>query len=415
MISLNNADVIVIGGGAAGMTAAVMAARKGRRVIILEHMDTLGKKLLATGNGKCNFANEAQGADKYYGNDPAFVLPVFTQFGLPELLEFFEELGIHPRLKKGGYYPGSGQASSVRTLFLLELQRLGVGIVCNCGIRRVTKSKKSFLIETKQGNFHATKCILATGGKTLRKSGSDGSGFLYLEALGHHIIDIVPGLVGLKGKQSFFGDIAGIRADAKIDLYINDQWICKEEGELQLTGYGISGIPVFQFSRLASRALTEGKDCHAQIDFLPSFEEAELGTYLAKRFALSSHMTMEQPLLGLLPDKLIPVLLGCAGVKPSACATGVSETQIMHIARSIKHFRVDITDWNQFDSAQVSAGGVDTREIEPHTMESRLVPGLYFAGEMVDIAGICGGYNLQWAWTSGAVAGIHAAADEERL
>lgn len=415
MISSNNADIIVIGGGAAGMTAAVMAARQGKRVIILEHMDTLGKKLLATGNGKCNFANEVQGADKYYGNDPAFVLPVFAQFDLPELLEFFEELGIHPRLKKGGYYPGSGQASSVRTLFLLELQRLEVAIVCNCGIRRVTKTKKDFLIETKQGDFHATKCLLATGGKTLRKSGSDGSGFLYLEALGHHIIDIVPGLVGLKGKQSFFGDIAGIRAEVKIDLYINDRWICKEEGELQLTGYGISGIPVFQFSRLAAKALTEGKNCHAQIDFLPSFEESELAVYLTARFGRASHMTMEQSLLGLLPDKLIPVLLDCTGIKPSACVAGVSEVQIMPIVQSIKHFRVDITGWNQFDSAQVSAGGVDTAEIDPSTMESRLVPGLYFAGEMVDIDGICGGYNLQWAWASGAVAGKHAAMDEERL
>lgn len=420
--SNNRTDIIVIGGGAAGMTAAVMAARRGKHVMILEHMDAPGRKLLATGNGKCNFANEAQGADKYYGEDPAFVLPVFAQFGLTELIEFFEELGIHPRLKRGGYYPGSGQAASVRTLFLLELQRLDVTIVCNCGIRSVSKVKNGFLIDTKQGEYHATKCILATGGKTMRKSGSDGSGFLYLEALGHHTIDIVPGLVGLKGKQSFFVDIAGIRADAKIDLYINDQYICTQEGELQLTSYGISGIPVFQFSRIAARALTEGKTCRAQIDFMPSMEWAELTDYLAQRMARAAHMTMEQALLGLLPDKLIPVLLECAGVNPSAyvhqqinAASGKADVHCQRIVQSIKALRVDITGWNQFDSAQVTAGGVDTREIDPHTMESRLVPGLYFAGEMVDIDGICGGYNLQWAWASGAVAGTHAAIHEERL
>lgn len=409
---MNSTDIIVIGGGAAGMTAAISAARQGKQVTILEHMDTVGKKLLATGNGKCNFANEAQGPDKYYGNDPAFVLPVFAQFGLRETLEFFEGLGIHPRVKRGGYYPYSEQASAVREAFLMELRRLGVRMICNCGIRRILPEKNGFRIDTKQDVFHATKCILATGGKTLRKSGSDGSGFLYLESLGHHVIDIVPGLVGLKGKQSFFDEIAGIRAEARLDLYINDAWICSHLGELQLTGYGISGIPVFQFSRLAARALTEGKACHVLIDFLPSYEGPELTEYLEQRMSRSPHKTMEEALIGLLPDKLIPVLLRQAGISPGQKAAADTAQSL---AATIQGLRVDITDWNRFDTAQVSAGGADTREINPETMESRLVPGLYFAGEMVDIDGICGGYNLQWAWASGAVAGIHAARQEKCL
>lgn len=393
------------------MTAAVMAARRGKQVIILEHMDTVGRKLLATGNGKCNFANEAQGSDKYYGNDPAFVLPVFAQFGLADTLDFFEGLGIHPKLKKGGYYPSSEQASSVRQAFLMELQHLKVTIVCNCGIRRILQEENGFAADTKQGIFHATKCIIATGGKTLRKSGSDGSGFLYLESLGHHVIDIVPGLVGLKGKQSFFNEIAGIRAEARLDLYINDVWICTHSGELQLTDYGISGIPVFQLSRLASRALTEGRNCFVHICFLPSFEGQELTEYLKRRFDRSPYKTMEEALIGLLPDKLIPVLLHQAGITPSdhAGSVGSASDRVRRLAETIQGLRIDIADWNRFDTAQVSAGGVDTSEITPQTMESRLVPGLYFAGEMVDIDGICGGYNLQWAWASGAVAGIHAA------
>lgn len=421
--TLNRADIIVIGGGAAGMTAAILAARRGKQVIILEHMDTVGRKILATGNGKCNFANEAQGPDKYYGNDPAFVLPVFAQFGLAEILDFFEELGIHPKLKRGGYYPYSEQAASVRQAFLMELQRLEVAVLCNCGIRRIHQEKNGFSVDTKQGIYHATKCIIATGGKTLRKSGSDGSGFLYLGGLGHHVIDIVPGLVGLKGKQSFFGEIAGIRAEAMLDLYINDAWICTHSGELQLTNYGISGIPVFQFSRLAARALSEGKQCYTEINFLPAFEAQELREYLKQRLSRSPHKTITEALIGLLPDKLIPVLLRQAGINPTAAAgegadvrTGTKadagaapEARAQRLAGVIQGLRVDITDWNQFDTAQVSAGGADTSEINPDTMESRLVPGLYFAGEMVDIDGICGGYNLQWAWASGAVAGMHAA------
>lgn len=195
--------VVVVGGGAAGLVAAIMAARNGAKVLILEHNEVPGKKILATGNGKCNYTNKVQGVDKYYGQNPAFVAPVFEQFGLEETLQFFKELGIYPKERNGGYYPQSEQATAIRDVLLMELKKQNVGVVCGCGIKGIEKTAKGFTFHTKSGDFYATKCIMATGGKTLKKSGSDGSGFLYLESLGHHIIDLVPGLIGLKGKQSF--------------------------------------------------------------------------------------------------------------------------------------------------------------------------------------------------------------------
>ncbi len=402
-------DIAVVGGGAAGLVAAIMAARGGAKVLILEHNEVPGKKILATGNGKCNYTNKMQGVDKYYGQNPAFVAPVFEQFGLEETLQFFMGLGIYPKERNGGYYPQSEQAAAIRDVLLMELQKQHVGVVCGCGIRGIEKTKKGFVFHTKGGDFYATKCIMATGGKTLKKSGSDGSGFLYLESLGHHIIDLVPGLVGLKGKQSFFADIAGIRADAKIDLYIENAYVCSERGELQLTNYGISGIPVFQISRVATRALSEQKKVYATLNFVPFWEKEQCVSYFKERFKEADEKRISEALIGFFPEKLIPVLLEESHIKAAKYANRLQTEEIERFVDTVQGLRVDITDWNTFDTAQVTAGGVDTDEINAETMESKLCPGLYFAGEMVDIDGICGGYNLQWAWSSGAVAGMHAA------
>lgn len=390
------------------MTAAIMAARAGASVTILEHMESLGKKILATGNGKCNYTNEEQGVDKYYGKDPAFVLPVFEQFGFKETIAFFEELGIYPKVRNGYYYPQSEQAASVLEVLMMELTRLKVNMVYNCGIRKIKKEEDGFVFDTKTNTYYAKKCILATGGKTLKSSGSDGSGFLYLGEFGHHVIDIVPGLVGLKGKQAFFGEIAGIRAEILLDLYIENEEIKQEKGELQLTSYGISGIPVFQISRLAAKAVSEGRKVHVILDFAPFMGEKDFGAYLYKRFKNQPGKNMKQALIGLFPEKIIRIFLQLAGIPALKAASDCLREDSSCLAEVIRHFRVDITDWNRFDSAQVTAGGAATDEIYPKTMESRKVPGLYFAGEMVDIDGICGGYNLQWAWASGAVAGMSA-------
>lgn len=405
-------DIIIAGAGASGLMAGIHAARAGAHVLILEHTDKAAKKILATGNGKCNFTNEKQGIAYYHGKNPAFVLPAYRQFGVTETLHFFEELGIYPKKKRDGYYyPASGQASSVAQSLLLECKRLKVRIACNIGIREIKQTAKGFSFLTKQGEFFSRCCIIATGGKAAKKTGSDGSGFLYIEKLGHKLTDIVPALVQLQGKQSFLREIAGIRADGKVSIYIENEKITEDTGELQLTEFGISGIPTFQVSRYASLALFEGKNVYAMLDFLPDFTVEETQDLMQKRFlCLGEGKNAAQALLGLFPDKLNAVLLKEAGISCDKPAGNCAVKELTRLAGKVKALRIDIIGTKGFDNAQVSAGGVDTSEVNPMTLESRLIPGLYFAGEVLDVDGMCGGYNLQWAWSSGYVAGKEAAA-----
>lgn len=404
----DSSEIIVVGAGAAGMVAAITAARAGASVLILEHMDTAGKKILATGNGKCNYTNSRQGVEYYYGDDPAFVLPVLAQFGFEDTLKFFGDLGILPKERRGYYYPASEQAASVREVLLMELKRLKVKIHYNCGIRGIYKEQKHFRFDTKEGEYTSKICLMATGGCASRKTGSDGSGFLYLERFSHHMTDVVPALVGLVGKQPFFKELAGIRTEIRINLYIENKWKAAEEGELQLTDYGISGIPVFQVSRLAAKALAKGEKVHAMLNFSPAMENEELTEYLLRCFC-QKEKTAKQALIGTYQSKLIPVFLRLAGIEEGQAAAKVDKFRLKKLAEAIQSFRVDIAGTKKFDSAQVTAGGVDTSEIDNETLESKLVPGLFFAGEMIDIDGKCGGYNLQWAWSSGYVAGLHSA------
>ncbi len=405
-------DVIVAGAGASGLTAGIQAARQGARVLILEHMDKAGKKILATGNGKCNFTNEKQGIAYYRGKNPAFVLPALGQFGLAETLKFFRELGVQGKPKRDGYYyPASGQASSVLDVLLMECRRLGVGISCGVGIRSIQKKQGMFLFDAKNGQFQSRACILATGGKSAKKTGSDGSGLIYAQGFGHHVAELVPALVQLQGKQPFLKDVAGIRAECQVLLYIGKEKIAEDLGELQLTESGVSGIPVFQVSRYASYGLLEGKEVSVKLNFLPGISAGQAAMLLEERFfRYGEGKTAEEALVGLFPQKLNRVLLQESGIPLGEQAPYCSRRALGRLAHKAQGLTVDIIGTKGFDSAQATAGGVDTEEICPETMESKLVEGLFFSGEIVDIDGMCGGYNLQWAWASGAVAGRAAAA-----
>lgn len=388
------------------MTAAISAARCGKRTALLEHMECAGKKILSTGNGKCNFTNQAQGMEYYRGQDPAFVLPVLEQFGLNETLAFFQEIGIWPKAKRGGYYyPASGQASSVRDALLLELLRLKVPVHCNIGIRSIHKQGDTFFFETKQGSFCSKVCIICTGGKAAKKTGSDGSGIPYIVGFGHKVTDFVPALVQLQGKQSFLKEVAGIRAEVLLRLYANCTMLSEDRGELQLTEFGVSGIPAFQVSRYGVLALKQGYPVYVTVDFAPDIGEEELKEYLRRQKKRNPNGRLSDALIGLWPGKLTPHLLREAELSGKIRLGQCGEGEFDALTRQAKGLRIDIVGSKSFDSAQVCAGGVCTAQINPETMESRLVPGLFFAGEVVDIDGMCGGYNLQWAWSSGWVAG----------
>lgn len=402
-------DVVVIGGGAAGMMAAITAAREEASVLILEHMECCGKKILSTGNGRCNYTNKMQGIEYYRGDDPAFVLPALEQFGYEETIAFFRTIGIEPKEKNGYVYPRSMQASSVREALLLELKRNRVKVEVNVGIRSIVPKKSHYEICTKNGVFRGKTCIFATGGKSAKSTGSDGSGFLYLVSLSHRVTDLVPALVGMKAKEPFSGRLAGIRAEAEIKLFVENRQIARDLGEVQLTDYGISGIPVFQVSRFAAKALERGQAVRAEVNFLPECSLEEVNQLLTQRFSAFSERCAKEVLIGLLNHKLSEVLLECAKIPAQKNAGRCSKAELERLGKMITGFSYEITGMRKFEQSQVTAGGVATEEIRTDTMESKRYPGLYFAGEMIDVDGMCGGYNLQWAWSSGYVAGKSAA------
>ena len=403
-------DVLVIGGGAAGMMAAVTAAANGAHTAVIEHKDRVGKKILSTGNGKCNYTNALQGVTYYRGEDPAFVLPVMEQFGFEETVAFFKELGIYPKVRNGYYYPASEQAASVLDVLRLELAYQKVDVYTECELTQLYKKRELFYAETKEQTFLAGTVIFATGLLAAEKTGSDGSAIPFIKEFGHRFAEIVPALVALQCQEGFFKQLAGIRTEAGIRLMIDGACVVEETGELQLTDYGISGIPVFQVSRFATKALKRKQKVTASIDLFPALSKEELYHVLEKRFGENAHgKTAQEAVIGLWNKKLGEVLLKESNISLTGFADRVERKKLHELADRCKCFHVTVTGSKPFEQAQVCAGGVYTKDIRPETMESLLEPGLYFAGEVVDIDGMCGGYNLQWAWSSGHVAGKSAA------
>lgn len=292
----------------------------------------------------------------------------------------------------------------------MELTFRHVPVVTECELRNISEKKNGFLLETDKGRFSGKKIIFATGLLAAPKTGSDGSAIPLIKAFGHRFSDVVPALTALQCRESFFKQLAGIRTEAEVSLFIAGENIISERGELQLTDYGISGIPVFQVSRFATKALKKKQAVTAQIDFLPKLSEQEAEQLFESRFREYAHgKTADEAMVGLLNHKLSGVLLKEAHIPQKKPADEVSKEEILQLVKQCRHMEVCVTGSKPFEQAQVCAGGVHTDEIDPQTMESRLVPNVYFAGEVVDIDGMCGGYNLQWAWSSGYVAGRHAA------
>ncbi len=406
----NQFDVLVIGGGAAGLMAAVTAARNGAKTAILEHKDRVGKKILSTGNGKCNYTNELQGITCYRGEDPAFVLPVMEQFGFKETIAFFKELGIFPKNKNGYYYPASEQAASVVDVFRMELNRLSIPVFTECVIEAIQEKTDGFLLHTNLENYFGKNIIFATGLLAAPKTGSDGSAIPFIKQFGHRFSDIVPALTALECEEKYFKQISGVRVGGNVTIISEGKELQKQSGELQLTDYGISGIPVFQVSRFATKALKQKKPVQAVLDFMPEISEDNFKELLWERFhTYAGEKTATEAMVGLFNRKLADVLLKEAGIELQKKASGISKRQLQQLSKKCKKITVHVKAGRSFEQAQVCAGGVFTKDIDNKTMQSELVSNVYFAGEVVDIDGTCGGYNLQWAWSSGYVAGYHAA------
>lgn len=392
--------VCIVGGGAAGMIAAIMAARNHAAVTILEHNEKIGKKLLATGNGRCNLTNEKQEKMCYHSEHPELLWDILQNFPFEQTLDFFEKIGIYPVSKNGYFYPSSMQASSVQEVLEMEARFLKVKIKCKEHVKEIkvsdTKENPRFSVVTETWQYPADAVILACGSQASEIDGADGSGYTLAKQLGLKVINPLPALVPLKGKGNYFSKWAGTRIYGKIYLQSQNEIVQTEEGELQLTDYGISGIPVFQLSGLAAKLLQHQHSVTLMIDFLPDVTPKELEELLLKRKELCPYKTTKELCIGLFPKKLIEVLVD-------------KNTDLSTLAEKIKKFSMEIVGTKPFSNAQVCQGGVSLEEISPKTMECKKIPGLYLAGELLDADGICGGYNLQWAWSSGACAGKEAA------
>ena len=413
--------VAVIGGGAAGMMSAIEAARAGAIVTLIEKNPQLGKKLATTGNGRCNYTNLDMNdriGGKFRGFHPEFAAPALNALPPEAVLDWFRAIGVEPRFRGSYVYPNSDQASAVVDALREELHRLSVKVHYNAevkSVQRIDTDEGYFMIQCTDAVVKADRVILAAGSKAAPKTGSNGDGYFIARKLGHTIVPYVPALCGIRCAGDAFRALAGIRTEAALELVVDGHSVDREVGELQLVDYGISGIPVFQLSRYAAYALQEGKKAAVYINFLPGFtDEAEdprecaLRLYRQRQQRLAGRK-MESFFTGLLHQKLGQLLLRMASVRPELPVAELSEKQLRSLASLSVRFKAECVEMNGFLQAQVVAGGVDTTEVDPYTMASRLVPGLYFAGEVLDIDGICGGYNLQWAWASGFVAGRHAA------
>lgn len=400
----------VIGGGAAGMMAAITAAKEGAQVTILERNDRVGKKILQTGNGKCNLGNRALSVECYHGGDPEWIAAVLKKFDTEDTIRFFQSIGLMVKEKNGYLYPVCEQAAAVLDVLRFELQALGVEILYQCKVTKVERLDSGKLrVSDGEKTWQFDAVIVTCGGKAAPATGSDGSGFKIAKKLGHTCVPSVPALVQLRCQETdLLKGIAGVRADSEIRIFCDGREVCRERGELQLTDYGISGIPVFQLSRTVNYRLREHRDCVAQIDFLPELSEEEYCKLQESRKLLQGDRTAEEFFTGILHKKLTSTLLKLAGIRLATPMREIPEEKIRNFYALCRNFRLHITESNPYENAQVSAGGVAVTEVK-ETMESMCCPGVYFAGEILDVDGRCGGYNLQWAWSSGYLAGYHAA------
>ncbi|MBC2582200.1 NAD(P)/FAD-dependent oxidoreductase [Clostridium sp. DJ247] len=405
-------EIIVIGGGASGIIAAIVAKDAGKDVAIIEGTSRIGNKLLSTGNGRCNITNEILSFSRYHSKNPVFFEYALNNFTIGDTINFFYSLGLPLTTLDGGkMYPLSLQASSVLDIFRMAIEDRNIPVYLNSKVKDIKRTNKDFkiLIEN-QETFNCHKTIVCCGGKSAPNTGSDGSGFSLSSTLGHSIINPIPALVQLKLKYDYLKALAGVKFDGLSEVYVDGIPKRSEFGEVLFTDYGVSGPPILQISRIASLALHEGKKVIISIDMMPNLDKEQLNDFFENHWGMFSYRSVYNSFIGLINKKVIPILLREAAVenihKPCYDLSWQEKQKILSL---LKSWKFEVYDTNSFKNAQVTAGGVSTREVNPSTLESKIIKHLYFAGEILDVDGDCGGFNLQWAWSSGFLAGKNAA------
>ena len=401
-------EIAVIGGGASGMIAAITARKSGKEVVVLERKDRILKKVLITGNGRCNITNVNADISNYFGKNISSVENILNSFNPQDTMDFFNGLGIICNEEnRGKVYPLSGQASSVVDALRFEAERLGVRIETEFYVRKIEKEGFKFKIYSEERKkIEAGRVVIAAGGQSYPELGSNGSGFELAKELGHSVTKLSPSIVQLKSEKHQVKGLQGIKTDVAVTAYGDNKKICTYDGELLFTDYGISGNVVFNISFV----MPLYKNVEFEIDFMEKFDYNELYEILKERKKMMSHLTMENYFNGMINKKLGQFLSKVSGIeKLSKPVKDLNDSEIRKLCTVLKKYRIKILDTTGFKNAQVTAGGVSLDEVNSETLESKIVKGLYFSGEVLDVYGECGGFNLQWAWASGYIAGKNAA------
>lgn len=393
--------MIIIGAGAAGLCAAIVSARAGCSVTLLEQNNKIGKKILVSGNGKCNIDNRYIDAKRFHSQNPAFIEEFLKGYDFLVVEKFFTSLGLELVEGKGGkMFPMSLQASSVVELLEYEAKRLGVNIVCDCTVTSIEKKSHTFTLETSEGNKHCTQLVLASGSPAAPHLGGSNSGYAFATKMGHTLIPRHPSLVQLCSDETWVKGCAGVKVAGLAKLYANGEYITEKKDDLLFTNYGISGLAILDLSREVSTRLAGFDYCELSLDLMPELSKEKLTNLLQSRVKNESEKPLALWLQGIVNKKLIPIIL-----EQSKCKVRVEDhlnrKEINKLVHAIKNLKLSINDTKGFKGAEVATGGVDTTEVNPQTMESKLVRNLYFAGEILDVDGDRGGFNFHFSWVSG--------------
>ena len=395
--------VIIIGGGASGIVCGILAKRENNQVIVLERNSSPLKKLLMTGNGKCNYFNEVFNKNCYHSEDIDLVEKIISTENLDKVLKFFDSLGIVPKIKNGYYYPFSQQASTIREVLLSKALELGVEIICDTFVTDIRKDNEEFIVSTDKETYKSDFLVLASGSCAYPKTGSDGMGYTFLKKFHHTIIKPLPALVQLIGDGNF-KEWDGVRSDASLELFEDGKFVAREEGEIQLTSYGISGICTFNLSHFVTRGLDNHKKEEIHINFVP-FIDTLVTPWMDEYSKKLNNKNLLELLSGFLNHKLAITIIKKSDLYIHDYYQKLSNEEKLRLCRNLSSFPIEIVGTKDFDSCQICNGGLKLTEIDTSTMISNKVSNLYVIGELLDMNGNCGGYNLTTCWISGILAG----------
>ena len=411
-------NVIVVGGGAAGMMAAIFAARNGQNVTLLEKNEKLGKKIFIAGKGRCNITNASEIEDLFSAviSNPKFLYSGFYSFTNDQVIHFFEELGVATKIERGNrVFPVSDHSSDVIAALAREMQRLKVKVQLHCEVKELLINNEKEIKGVRLANgkkMTADAVVVATGGISYPSTGSTGDGYRFARNCGHKVTELFPSLVPMEVKEWYAKELQGLSLK-NIEIHITDgkKKLYDEFGEMLFTHYGVTGPVILSASSIVGKTL-EKKELVLHIDLKPALTEEQLDKRLLREFEANHNKQFKNAIDSLLPAKLRPVIIELSGIEEEKKVHEITKEERLNLLRLIKDFHMTLTGLRGYNEAIITKGGISVKEIDPGTMESKLIKNLYFAGEVLDLDAVTGGYNLQIAWSTGYLAGISAGQDK---